>query len=185
MFKTPKHGTVVAYAALIVALSSGGAAYAASQIGAKDIKPDAVRSKHIKDGHVRTNDLALDAVTGAQVANDSLSGDDIAEGTLGTVPDASALAGRGPATFASSTVYKTEATTDAGTRLADNTNSKAMACDPGDILLSGGPASVNPTSDLLESFPSPGTTNSWSARIIDNGVADAFTVVILCLDQTP
>ncbi|MCW2796399.1 hypothetical protein [Nocardioides sp.] len=185
MIKPPNHGTVVAYAALVVALSSGGAAFAASQIGAKDIKPDAVRSKHIKDGHVRTQDLALDAVTGAQVANDSLSGDDIAESTLGTVPNASALAGRGAGSFATSSVYKVEATTDAGTRLGDNTNTKSKACDPGDILLAGGPASVNPTSDLLESFPTPGTTNSWSARIIDNGVADSFTVVVLCLNQTP
>lgn len=185
MIKTPKHGTVVAYAALVVALSSGGAAFAAGQIGAKDIKPDAVRSKHIKDGQVRTNDLALDAVTGAQVANDTLTGDDLDESTLGTVPNASQLGGRAPASFATSTVYKVEAATDAGTRLGDNTNVKAMACDPGDILLSGGPASVNATSDLLESFPSPGGTNSWSARIIDNGVADSFTVVILCLDQTP
>lgn len=185
MIKTPKHGTVVAYAALVVALSSGGAAFAASQIGAKDIKPDAVRSKHIKDGHVRTNDLALDAVTGAQVANDTLTGDDLDESTLGTVPNAAQLAGRGPGSFATSTVYKTEAATDAGTRLGDNTNSKAMACAAGDILLSGGPASISATTDLLESFPTPATPNSWSVRINDNGVADAFTVVILCLDQTP
>jgi hypothetical protein len=194
-FTAPRHGTVVAYTALVVALSSGGAAFAASQIGAKDIKPNAVRSKHIKDGQVRTNDLALDSVTGAQVANDTLTGDDvasdsltgndIAESSLGTVPNASTLAGRGPGSFATSTVYKTEAATDAGTRLGDNTNTKAMACDAGDILLSGGPASISATTDLLESFPTPGSTNSWSVRINDNGIADAFTVVILCLDQTP
>jgi hypothetical protein len=204
-FTTPRHGTVVAYTALVVALSSGGAAFAAGQIGAKDIKPNAVRSKHIKDGQVRTNDLALDAVTGAQVANDSLTGDDVAndtltggdvasdsltgndvdESSLGTVPNASTLAGRGPGSFATSTVYKTEAPTDAGTRLGDNTNSKAMACNAGDILLSGGPASISATTDLLESFPTPGSTNSWSVRINDNGIADSFTVVILCLDQTP
>jgi hypothetical protein len=195
MFRTPRHGTVVAYVALIAALSGGGAAYAAAQIGANDIKPNAVRSKHIKDGQVRTNDLALDAVTGAQVADNaldgnditdgSLTGDDITESTLGTVPNAATLAGRAPGTFATSTVYKAEAATDAGTRLGDNTNVKSMACNPGDILLSGGPASVAATSDLLESFPTPAATNSWSARIFDNGVADSFTVVILCLDQTP
>jgi hypothetical protein len=196
MFKPrfPSHSTVVAYVALTAALSTGGA-YAAAQIGAKDIKPDAVRSKHIKDGQVRTGDLGFAAVTsekvadgsltGSDVADGSLTGDDVNEPTLEIVPDAAALAGRGPASFATSSVYKTEAATDAGTRLGDNTNVKNMACDAGDILLSGGPASISPTSKILESFPTPGGTNSWTVRINDGGIADNFTVVILCLDQTP
>lgn len=186
MFKPrfPSHSTVVAYVALTAALSTGGA-YAAAQIGAKDIKPDAVRSKHIKDGQVRTGDLGFAAVTSEKVADSSLTGDDVNEPTLDIVPDSAALAGRGPASFATSSVYKTEAATDAGTRLGDNTNVKNMACDAGDILLSGGPASISPTSKILESFPTPGGTNSWTVRINDGGIADNFTVVILCLDQTP
>lgn len=180
----PSHPTLVAYLALTVALGTGGA-YAAAQIGARDIKPDAVHSRHIKDGNVRTPDLHFGAVKSAKVADDTLTGADVDESTLGIVPDAAALAGRDPGSFAASAVYKREAPTDPGIRLGDNSNSKSMACDAGDILLSGGPASVNVNSDLLESFPSPGSTNSWTARIFDNGSPDNFTVVILCLDQTP
>ena len=112
-----------------------------------------------------------------------MTGEQIDESTLGQVPDAAKLGGRLPATFLNNTIYKTEAPTTTGTRLGDNTNVISFACNPGDVLLSGGPASVAATSDLLESFPTPGSTNSWTARIYDNGVADAFTVVILCVDQ--
>ncbi len=85
--------------------------------------------------------------------------------------------------FLRNSVYKAESAIDAGTRLGDNTNVKAQACNAGDVLLSGGPANVSASSDLLESFPSPGSTTSWSARINDNGVADSFSVVVLCIDQ--
>lgn len=178
MIRTPRHQTVAAYVALVLAATStGGAAYAAAQVGAKNIKPDAVRSKHVKDGAIRTKDLANDAVTG----------DKVDEATLGQVPlalDAATLNGRPASTYAASSVYKREAATDAGTALGDGTNSKFQACDAGDILLAGGPASINATSTLLESFPTPGSTTSWSVRINTNGSADSFTVVVLCLDQS-
>jgi len=204
MSRTPRHSTVVAYLALVTALSTGGA-YAAGQIGAHDIKKDAVRSKHIKDGQVRTQDLALDSVTSAQVApgtltgadvtdnsltgadvtDNSLTGADILESSLGQVPNASTLAGRAPTTFVSSTVYKRESAVAAGTDLGDGTFVADQACDPGDLIVAGGPANVNPTSDMVESFPSPGSTTTWTARINKHGVADNFSVVILCFDQTP
>jgi hypothetical protein len=57
------------------------------------------------------------------------------------------------------------------------------ARDPGDLLLSGGPANINKTTTLLESFPSPRSTNSWSVRVNKNGNADNFSVVVLCADQ--
>jgi hypothetical protein len=79
-------------------------------------------------------------------------------------------------------VYKREAATDAGTTLGDGTSVKAQACDAGDMLLSGGPASLNATTDLIETFPTPGSTTSWSARVDKNGVGDSWTVVVLCLD---
>jgi hypothetical protein len=48
-------------------------------------------------------------------------------------------------------------------------------------MLSGGPANISATSDLLESFPaSPGT---WAARINNNGTTDNFSVVVLCANQ--
>jgi hypothetical protein len=216
-FRLPAHATVVAYLALFLVMSTGGA-YAASKIGASSIKSNAIRSRHIlngevrnpdlrakavtnsklganavttsklKDGSVNTGDLADNAVNGAKVADDSVTGWDVNESTLGQVPSAAnsaTLAGKAPTAFASSTVYKRESAVDAGIRKGDATNVKSQSCDTGDILLSGGPANISKTSKMLESFPSPGTTNGWSARINDGGVADNFSVVVLCLDQTP
>ncbi len=195
--RLPAHATVVAYLALFLVMSTGGA-YAASKIGASSIKNNAIRSRHILNGQVRNPDLRAKAVTnsklganavnGAKVADDSLTGVDVNESTLGQVPSAAnsaTLGGKAPTAFASSTVYKRESAVDAGTRKGDATNVKSQSCDSGDILLSGGPANVNATSKLLESFPSPGTTNGWSARIKDGGAVDNFSVVVLCLDQTP
>jgi hypothetical protein len=97
--------------------------------------------------------------------------------------NADQLDGRDSTTFVASNIYKTEGPVDAGTLLGDGTFAASMACNPGDILLSGGPANINATSRLLESFPSPGTTNSWSARIHKNGLADNFNLVVLCANQ--
>jgi hypothetical protein len=222
LLRRPSHGAVVAYLALFLALTTGGA-WAAAQIGADDIQKNAVRSRHIKDGQVTTKDvrnqavtsakvrdgslggadltdgsvggadltdgavgnakLAADAVTGDKVLNNSLTGSDVNETTLGQVPDAARLAGRPASAFIARSIYKRESAIGPGTTLGDGTSVAARACDPGDVLLSGGPANISATSDLLESFPSPGTTNSWSARINKNGAADNFSVVVLCADQ--
>jgi hypothetical protein len=122
-------------------------------------------------------------VGSAAVADNSLTGTDINESTLGQVPDSALLAGRGPASFASSSVYKKESAVAAGTALGDGTFVISESCDTGDILLSGGPANVAATSDMVESFPSPGTTNGWTARLDKNAQTDNFSVVILCLDM--
>jgi hypothetical protein len=124
-----------------------------------------------------------DAISGPEVADNGLTGADVGESTLGPVPTADRLGGELPAAFLHSSVYKRESAVGPGTRLGDNTNVIGQACDPGDVLLSGGPANVSATSDMVESFPSPASTNSWSARIFDNGTADNFSVVILCVDQ--
>jgi hypothetical protein len=57
--RIPRHSTLVAYAALLIAL--GGTAYAAVKIGADDIKKNAVRSKHIKANQVKLSDVAQGA----------------------------------------------------------------------------------------------------------------------------
>ncbi|MDQ3729838.1 MAG: hypothetical protein M3355_09650 [Actinomycetota bacterium] len=100
----------------------GGGAYAASQIGPRDIEQNAVRSKHIKDSQVKTADLrdgsvnaskvaaesltgasVLDgSLSGADVTDDSLTGGDIAENSLGIVPDADQLDGKDASEFMSS-----------------------------------------------------------------------------------
>ncbi len=59
----------------------------------------------------------------------------------------------------------------------------SQSCLPGDRMLSGGPASVNAASFVLDSFPLD--TNTWQARINDSAVSggDSFTVVVLCANQ--
>jgi hypothetical protein len=170
----------------VLGLLTAGTAYAAT--AAKN----SVTSRSIKNGAVKTVDLAADAVTGPQVLDNSLTGADVNEATLGQVPsaanagtaaNATSLGGAPASAYLRGSVYKAEAPTAVGTPLGDGTFTKAFACNAGDLLLSGGPASVSATSDVVESFPTPGSTTSWSARIQDNGVADAFTVVVLCLDQ--
>jgi hypothetical protein len=108
---------VVAYLALFVALSTGGA-YAANTIGSSDVIDESLISQDFKNGEVRGPDIANGAVTrdkiggsavttakvsdgslGAQdlgpdsvgaseVVNDSLAGTDVDESTLGLVPNA-------------------------------------------------------------------------------------------------
>jgi hypothetical protein len=91
--------------------------------------------------------------------------------------------GKSASEFVASNIYKRESAIAAGTDKGDGTFVIGQACDPGDVLLSGGPANVNGTSSMVESFPSPGTTTSWSARIQKNGLADNFSVVVICADQ--
>lgn len=81
--------TVLATMALFAAL--GGVSYAAGKIGTGQIKNGAVTKKKLHRNAVATGKIVNNAVTGAKVA----------EGTLGTVPDASQLGGKGPAGFES------------------------------------------------------------------------------------
>jgi len=110
----PRHGTVVGYVALFLALGTGGA-WAAATIGPSDIKSNAIHTRHIRGnavktskiapGAIKTSRIANGAVTGGKVAADTLTGDNIDESSLGTVPaasqassasNASALGGVGP-----------------------------------------------------------------------------------------
>ena len=58
--RLPSHTTVAAYAALFIALATGGA-YAASKIGSGDIKDNAIKSSHIKAKQVKAADVAQGA----------------------------------------------------------------------------------------------------------------------------
>jgi hypothetical protein len=184
--------------ALVIVLT-GGAAYAATaaknSVNSRSIKNGSVQTVDLKNGAVTTEKLALDAVTSDQVKNGSLTGSDVTdnsltgadvnESSLGTVPNASQLGGVPASQYLRGTVYKKESALGPGQTLGDGTSVAAEACDPGDILLAGGPANMNATSDMIESFPSPGSTTSWSVRIDKNAVADNWSVVINCLDTTP
>jgi hypothetical protein len=66
-----------------------------------------------------------------------------------------------------------------GTLLGDGTRVINKRCDGGDRLLSGGPASVEPGSKVLNSYPSDAIT--WTTRI-KPAAGDNWTVVVLCAD---
>ena len=148
-----------------------------------DVQDETIASADVTDDSLTSDDVKAQSLTGADVEDNSLTGNDVAEATLGQVPDAATLNGKAPAAFVSSSIYKREAATDQGTALGDGTFVKEQACDPGDVMLSGGPASINATTDLLESFPAPGATNAWKVRINTNAAVDNFTVVVICADQ--
>lgn len=92
--------------------------------------------------------------------------------------------GKDSATFMANSTYRLgQGQERQGQQLGDGSKVLSQSCLPGDRLLSGGPASVNAASDVLDSFASD--TNTWQARINDSAVSggDNFTVVVLCADQ--
>jgi hypothetical protein len=70
---------------------------------------------------------------------------------------------------------------DAGQDLGDGTFKAFMSCPAGSILLSGGPANINPASFMVESFPA--NTTTWHARINKQGLTDNWNVVVLCASR--
>ena len=90
--------------------------------------------------------------------------------------------GQSAAGFMNSCTYRRETALGAGIPRSDGTHLASIACFPGDRLLSGGPANIDSTSTLLESFPID--TETWVTRIKKNG-SDDFSVVVLCADQIP
>ncbi len=101
--------------------------------------------------------------------------------STGKVVDLNAdlLDGRDASQFMLTNTFRAEAVTDAGFVKGDGTFTKTAACPAGSVLLSGGPASVDSTSEVLDSFPSA-VQNEWFARITANGGNDHWTVVVLC-----
>ena len=93
--------------------------------------------------------------------------------------------GRSASSFVANSTYRLgQGQERAGEALSDGSKVLSQSCQPGDRLLSGGPASVNTASDVLDSFARD--TATWQARINDSAVAapgDSFTVVVLCADQ--
>ena len=70
--RTLSPGTAIGVLALVVAM--GGAAYAATKIGPKQLRPNAVRTAKIQDG----------AVTEAKLADGSVTNPKIADGAIGS-----------------------------------------------------------------------------------------------------
>jgi hypothetical protein len=176
---------VISLVALFAALSGAALALPGTQtVNSGDVKNESLKSIDLKDDKaVASADVIDESLTSTDVQDNSLTGADVDESTLGQVPNAATLSGKTASAFTSSAIYKRESPVAAGTTIGDGTQVAAQACDPGDVLLSGGPANINATTTLLESFPSPGTIRSWSVRVNKNGNADNFSVVILCADQ--
>jgi hypothetical protein len=145
------------------------------------IANNAIGSAQIADNAVGASEIADNAVGTGEVSNDSLTGTDINESTLGIVPNANTLDGIDSSGFVKSGFYTAEDPVSAGTMLGDGTFLVNKSCNPGDRLISGGPANIDAESDLLESFPFG--TDTWRARINKNGLTDDFNVVVLCADQ--
>jgi hypothetical protein len=179
---------VISLVALFAALSGAALALPGTQtVNSGDVKNESLKSIDLKDNKaVASSDVIDESLTGADVQDNSITGNDVAEATLGQVPqaaNASTLNGKTASQFTSSSIYKNESALGPGSTIGDGTQVMAAACNPGDVLLSGGPANINATTTLLESFPSPGGTSSWSVRVNKNGNADNFSVVVLCADQ--
>ena len=83
--------------------------------------------------------------------------------------------------FVRNNTYRVESAIEAGTVVGDGTSVATKSCDAGDRMLSGGPANLSATSDLIESFPA--STTTWQARVDKNGQTDNWNVVVLCANQ--
>lgn len=80
--RTSRIAIVLSLMALFAALAGG--AYAASKIGSKDIKPNAVKSKQIKDGAVKNAELANGAVSTDKLAGGAVDATTLADGSVTT-----------------------------------------------------------------------------------------------------
>jgi hypothetical protein len=76
------YANVVATIALFLALT-GGAVYAATKIGSKDIERGAIKAKHVKKDAVRAKHLKANSVAAAELAAGAVGAEEIADGTVG------------------------------------------------------------------------------------------------------
>ncbi len=95
--------------------------------------------------------------------------------------DASQFVPTNTNSFVRNSTYRNESALGPGTQLGDGTFVQAAGCNAGDVLLSGGPANLSGTTDMVESFPN--NSGTWSARVDKNGLTDNYSVVVLCANQ--
>ncbi len=147
-----------------------------------DIADLAINTAKLGDNAVNSAKVQDKSLKGGDIADGSITGTQISEGTLKNV-DAATLNGKTSTQFLSSEVYKNESAVEAGVDKGEGTFAISEGCNPGDVLLSGGPANIRSTSAMLESFSTPGDINSWTVRIQKNGQEDNWSVVVLCVKQ--
>ena len=95
--------------------------------------------------------------------------------------DASQFVPTNTNSFVRNSTYRTESALGPGIEQPDGTFVQLVSCNPGDVLLSGGPANVSGMTDMVESFPN--NAGGWSARVDKNGLTDNHSVVALCANQ--
>jgi len=94
--------------------------------------------------------------------------------------NADQLDGLDSTSFMGVQTFTVESAVNTGTPLGDGTFVASISCPAGSIMLSGGPANVNPSSFMVESFPQPPI---WKARINPQGQTDNWNVVALCAQR--
>lgn len=162
------YANVMATMAFFLALS-GGAVYAAEQIGSADIARNAVKSKHIRDDQVKRTDIRDNAINSEKVENASLLGEDFAPGQL---PQGE----RGPSGATNVTV-----------RSVPVGNSAAVvSCQAGERATGGGVDTGLSGNDYVwrsRPVPQTGTPTGWEGGIDDPaspGVVTGGTVYVIC-----
>ena len=147
--------------------SLGGADFAAGSIGSASLGPKGVSSANIADGSLETRSFER-----AQV-----NGRNIDESSLGTVPNTLGLGRRPASSFLTTAIEDRLSASEQGIDLGDGTFKITEGCGAGQVMLSGGPAGMDPNSSLVESFPKEGT---WTVRINPHGRFDLFRVGVAC-----
>ncbi len=175
---------LVAMAAVILAV--GGTASAAKLIGGSQIRNGSLTGADVRSNSIPGSDLRRASITAGRLS----AGVRKQLGATGAAGPAGPAGPQGPkgeagvkgdpgTSIGLANVYQRESALGLGIDKGDGTHVQSLKCDPGDILLSGGPANLSATTDLVESFPKD---DFWAVRINTNAVADNFSVVVKCLD---
>lgn len=188
----PNHSTVAAYAALFLAVGTGGA-YAASElasnsVGAAQIRTSAVRSGEIRNGSVGLADLSptvrglvngggLTRSRVAQAVTDVITDPTLGltikvQGEKGDQGSTGPIGGAGPqGTPGIAAVTTREAIQDVDT-IGGSTGGVTAHCLPGERLVGGGGSFVHATQTgeiLQRSAPDDQGAQAWTVVYTNNG----------------
>jgi trimeric autotransporter adhesin len=179
--------------------SLGGAKFPAATLNGSDLADGSLKGADLKDGSLAATKIGNGSVGLSNLANGSvgspnvvdksiqgadigtavLTGGNILESTLGEVPDAAQVGGQGLGSFVfKGKIVERQSPLEEGSPAGHI----AFGCGLGQKLLAGGPANVAPTSTITEDFP---TEDIWVVELDTHGVADPFSINILCIKQGP